>query len=324
VPEAVSPIPNPARVVEEAATRSAIRAEVQRLPEKERQVIALFYLGGCSHAQIGDFLELPITTVKKRLQTARHRLKERMMAIEMENDTKPKADLTRREALTTMAGTTAAVLGAVGADFQQHAPSRTTKFADKVARAIRELHAPNPDHDVRKMPWVKLYAALKEQVAARPTQVVSESDRAVFNALLNETQGMLGDDPVLQAIPRAKEQDTALDLLACVGQANHATCRGSVLTFGPMRRKALHLHEDIACILQAAPTNPAPENAIVVFNALLRTVKKRFTGKPTLHAIPEACGGQSLTSLEALAAELNETVEAIEKSLTETERGQPW
>ena len=93
-------------------------------------------MGGYSQEEISGFLEVPVTTVKKRLQTARQRLKERMLVM-------------------------------VQDDFQQQAPSRNTQFADEIAAALREFHAPNPDHDSSLMPWVKLYRALDAAAEAK-------------------------------------------------------------------------------------------------------------------------------------------------------------
>ena len=48
---------------------------VQALPEKEQVVTKLFYLNGYSQKEIARLLELPLTTVKKRLQYARQNLR---------------------------------------------------------------------------------------------------------------------------------------------------------------------------------------------------------------------------------------------------------
>ena len=51
-----------------------LRDAVEALPEHERVVMAMHYLGDCSQRDVADFLELPLTTVKKRLHVARGRL----------------------------------------------------------------------------------------------------------------------------------------------------------------------------------------------------------------------------------------------------------
>ena len=52
---------------------------IRALPEHERMVTTLFYINGYSQKEIGEFLEVPVTTVKKRLYDSRKKLKERMV-----------------------------------------------------------------------------------------------------------------------------------------------------------------------------------------------------------------------------------------------------
>lgn len=54
---------------------------INALPEKERTVTSLAYINGYSLAEVGDFLEVPVSTVKNRLHAARKRLQERMVGI---------------------------------------------------------------------------------------------------------------------------------------------------------------------------------------------------------------------------------------------------
>ena len=57
-----------------------MRAEINRLPERERLAISLYYVADRSQSEIAQFLEVPLTTIKKRLHDARQRLRERMMS----------------------------------------------------------------------------------------------------------------------------------------------------------------------------------------------------------------------------------------------------
>jgi uncharacterized protein len=56
-----------------------VLAAIQALPEHERLVTTLFYINDYSQKEIADFLELPLTTIKKRLFSARQELQERML-----------------------------------------------------------------------------------------------------------------------------------------------------------------------------------------------------------------------------------------------------
>jgi RNA polymerase sigma factor (sigma-70 family) len=75
----------PHQVLEQQEAALQVRRAVAALPEHERSVMVLFYMGQHSQNQIAEFLEVPVTTVKKRLHTARKRLKERMIDMVQDN-----------------------------------------------------------------------------------------------------------------------------------------------------------------------------------------------------------------------------------------------
>ena len=54
----------------------ALMRLVERLPEKQRQVVTLFYMQEQSHEEVAAMLAMPIGTVKTLLHRARERLKE--------------------------------------------------------------------------------------------------------------------------------------------------------------------------------------------------------------------------------------------------------
>lgn len=65
----------PSATVEESELKQNVLAAIQALPEHEKIVTQLFYFSGYSQKEIAKLLELPLTTVKKRLQYARRDLK---------------------------------------------------------------------------------------------------------------------------------------------------------------------------------------------------------------------------------------------------------
>jgi len=87
--EAVVEVPSrekgPVETVLEQELKDSVLAAIQSLPENQRIVTTLFYINGYSQNEISDFLEIPVTTVKKRLQYSRKRLKERMIKMVQEN-----------------------------------------------------------------------------------------------------------------------------------------------------------------------------------------------------------------------------------------------
>ena len=59
--------------------RELVRAALAGLSAREREATTLFYINGYSMAEVGAFLDVPVTTVKSRLHSARGKLRERMV-----------------------------------------------------------------------------------------------------------------------------------------------------------------------------------------------------------------------------------------------------
>ena len=74
-----SNIPHPDEVLEGLKRERGVRKAVGELPELEREAILLFYFGGQTQREVADFLEVSLTTLKKRLYSGRQRLRERMI-----------------------------------------------------------------------------------------------------------------------------------------------------------------------------------------------------------------------------------------------------
>lgn len=71
----------PDRLVERREIREKVLEAVRALPEHQRVATTLFYIDGYSQAEVAEFLEVPVTTVKKRLHDSRRRLRQRMMVM---------------------------------------------------------------------------------------------------------------------------------------------------------------------------------------------------------------------------------------------------
>jgi len=97
---------NPEAHAELNELRGNVREAIKALPERERLITTLFYLNEYSQREIGAFLELPVSTVVKRLYSARQRMKQGMT--EMLED-----------------------------DLQRHRPSRNNSFAEQVSARLR-------------------------------------------------------------------------------------------------------------------------------------------------------------------------------------------
>ncbi len=74
--EPAAPASNPGRQAEVQETADHLRFAVESLPVGERQVVALHYFAEASGPELADYLDVPLSTIKKRLRRARARLKE--------------------------------------------------------------------------------------------------------------------------------------------------------------------------------------------------------------------------------------------------------
>lgn len=71
----VSSTPSPEDMLEETELRDRVRIAISALPEKERDVTRDYYIKGESQREISERLNIPLATVKKRLQYAREHLR---------------------------------------------------------------------------------------------------------------------------------------------------------------------------------------------------------------------------------------------------------
>ena len=84
----ISDAPMPDEILETQEMQNRVQQAIQSLPETEREVTTLYYMGGYDQKEIGAFLELPTKTVKSRLHSARKRLRERMIMVKKNLQTK--------------------------------------------------------------------------------------------------------------------------------------------------------------------------------------------------------------------------------------------
>jgi len=72
---------SPLDLLGEEERRQAVLQSIEGLPERERTTTTLFYIDGYSMADVGQFLDVPLSTVKSRLHSARSKLRKRMVAM---------------------------------------------------------------------------------------------------------------------------------------------------------------------------------------------------------------------------------------------------
>ena len=97
--------PDPQLAIERDEATKAAFAAINQLSLKERMVVVLFYVNEHSQSDISAFLNVPLTTVAKRLYSARMRLRTMMM-------------------------------DGIKNDLSEHRPSRDGSFAEKVKAGI--------------------------------------------------------------------------------------------------------------------------------------------------------------------------------------------
>ncbi|MCY4128149.1 MAG: RNA polymerase sigma factor [Gammaproteobacteria bacterium] len=67
--------PSPLDAIEQGEVSELVGRAIASLPQKQRDVVTLYYIGEKSSSQVAEFLNLPITTVKKRLHDAKPKLR---------------------------------------------------------------------------------------------------------------------------------------------------------------------------------------------------------------------------------------------------------
>lgn len=69
----------PDEVLQRKELKSSVLAALRGLPETQRTPMTLHYVDGMSQKDVAEFMQVPLTTVKKRLHTAKKAMKMRMM-----------------------------------------------------------------------------------------------------------------------------------------------------------------------------------------------------------------------------------------------------
>jgi len=77
-----APTLTPDRTAEEAEGRKLVRRALERLNEKNREAVGLYYVNGLSYADIAEFLGVTEATVQGRLQRARTKLRKELTMVE--------------------------------------------------------------------------------------------------------------------------------------------------------------------------------------------------------------------------------------------------
>jgi RNA polymerase sigma-70 factor (ECF subfamily) len=115
------------------AARLVVREALARLPEGARLAVTLVYLGGYSHEEVARFLEVPVNTVRSRLQAAKRRLRVELeeSMTEMIRENRPDPAFTWRVVEAALAEAAAASAA--------HAPGEALRHYDAALEALAVL-----------------------------------------------------------------------------------------------------------------------------------------------------------------------------------------
>lgn len=275
LPEGGEPA-GPEQALERDQARAWIRAAVEGLPEHERVVVALHYLGESPQKDVAEFLELPLSTVKKRLHTARRRL-------EAKRDQ----------------------------DMQTLRPTQNTQFADRITlflamRAqdygpVAQLLDRHPEWVNQPERWTREEALQGDfTLAHRLTPLLlaaGRGDLELVQLLLArgaEVDGPCGCDsqetPLLAAVIHGR-QEVAAALLQAGADPNRTNRAG----FSPLHIARMRGLSALAAKLEAAGADPALKSRMG------RTPQDCVVPEPTVEAITQEDLPTGIKGLDLLA-----------------------
>jgi RNA polymerase sigma factor (sigma-70 family) len=73
--------PSQTDLIQQREMSDKVLSAVDSLPDHLREATTLYYIAGYSQEEIGEFLNVPVTTIKKRLHSARNRLREMLIDV---------------------------------------------------------------------------------------------------------------------------------------------------------------------------------------------------------------------------------------------------
>ncbi len=85
-------VAGPTQALEDGKLRAELASGIAALPEAQRSVLLLHYIGDYGQKEIASFLQIPLGTVKSRLYHARKQLKERLIALDGISAQRPSRD----------------------------------------------------------------------------------------------------------------------------------------------------------------------------------------------------------------------------------------
>jgi RNA polymerase sigma-70 factor (ECF subfamily) len=203
---------------ERLAAQIVVRDALSRLPEATRLVTTLFYINGYSHAEIADFLEVPVNTVRSRLQRAKKQLREEMITMvkDVLTEGKPDEEFTKKIEEVIRKGDEAQ---------KAHATEDALRYYDEALTTLGQLA---PDESLKRLQFDAL--SKKAEASLFSLGVGSEERMKLYQQALKIAEE-LGDH-------RAQA-----DSLVRIGRMYYGTEPEE--TAWNYFEKALHLYEEL-------------------------------------------------------------------------------
>lgn len=230
--------PDLVEIAERHQVEEGVHRAIQSLPEGQRAVLTLFYMGEQSHQDIAEFLGLPVTTVKSRLHQGRSRLKERLLAMLQDNlqEYRPSQDdafVSRVNEAIIQASASIAAGGGRETFYHEHpiyslqnsflvwaieAKASEICFLSESGQALVQLHGAGSPHQAISLPK-SLQEPITFRIKVTAEMDVSRTDApqegmfpvryngANYDALVSSLPTEYGEDITIQIVPKPANPD---------------------------------------------------------------------------------------------------------------------
>ncbi len=233
-----SSAPGLAEIAQRHQVEESVHRAIQSLPEGQRAVITLFYMGEQSHQDIAEFLDLPVTTVKSRLHQGRSQLKERLLAMLNDNlqEYRPSQDdafVSRVAEAMAQASVSVAAGGGRETFYREHpvwslqnsflvwaieANASEIRLLPESGQALVQLHGAGLSQQIISLPK-SLQEPITFRIKVTAEMDVSRTDApqegmfpiryngANYDALVSSLPTEYGEDITIQIIPKPGDHD---------------------------------------------------------------------------------------------------------------------
>lgn len=291
---------DPAGLAQRDELAEQLRLAVSALPEPQRLVISLQYFADISGEEIADFLELPLTTVKKRLHDARRKLRdhgEQLMKQSIE-DMKPSANARFSEETAFFIALR---------DRNLNEMQRLLDASPALANAEQ-----NWSHDLahqRVLPFPNKATAL--------ISAIELDDLEILDLLLAsgaDPDGRCGcatGEPALWAAALFNRPRHLERLLECGADPNVISAAGNTA----LHVAAMRGHDEVVSLLLAAGADPAITDEVVEGNPPLITAERAHAVRRTAADWARANGFAALAQQLAIETESASELECLDVDL---------